>query len=438
MRAGIKGKLLLEGATGARGATVRLAIAQGPWNMMPVPRATRRLDIPPYAEELLVSDSGEFSASNLTPTPTPQTLSFSAPGAVFQTRTLVLKPGKTRDLRTIRLERAISIVVSYRDASSPPFTQAPLGRRTVLGGGRLGAVNAEGAPFDLQFVQQDRRITGFSSAFSMSLMADLGPGKLDDFLEVNPTSVGFAALNKVVPQPGHVYLLDQKFFKHWVLFQFELDPDANGVGASRGDDTKAQEIRGWGTVIDPARDCKVIEKEGTLATTVPGTHHNLNQTPAFDNLLAPRVLQDVDGDFTLHVKVDPFERPEPGTSTNGRNSFVGAGLLVWQDGKNFIRFLRAANGESGRLFAQVEFYQEGMFAGGDLSDLDDKSTHLRLSRNGNTFTFAVSEDGKQWTELQTEVKNVALPKNVKVGVAAINSTAREFAPRFEALALTAK
>jgi regulation of enolase protein 1 (concanavalin A-like superfamily) len=191
-------------------------------------------------------------------------------------------------------------------------------------------------------------------------------------------------------------------------------------------------------VIDPVRDCKVVEKEGTLAITVPGTHHNLNPTLAFDNLLAPRVLRDVDGDFTFQVKVDPFERPEPGTSTNGRNSFVGAGLLVWQDGKNFIRFLRAANGESGRLFAQVEFYQEGMFAGGHLSDLNDKGTHLRLSRNGNTFTFAVSEDGKEWTELPTEVKNVDLPKNVKVGVAAINSSAREFAPRFEALALTAK
>jgi hypothetical protein len=29
----------------------------------------------------------------------------------------------------------------------------------------------------------------------------------------------------VVPQPGHVYLLDHKALGHWVLFQFELDQD---------------------------------------------------------------------------------------------------------------------------------------------------------------------------------------------------------------------
>src|SRR5262249_51236431 len=157
------------------------------------------------------------------------------------------------------------------------------------------------------------------------------------------------------------------------------------------------------------------------AITVPGTHHNLNPTPAFNNLLAPRVVQDVDGDFTLQVKVDPFERPAPGTSTNRRDSFVGAGLLVWQDGKNFIRFLRGADGESGLLFAQVEFYQAGVLVGGHLSFVNDKGTHLRLSRNGSTFTFAVSEDGKEWTELRPGLKNVDLPKNLKVGVAAINS-----------------
>ena len=42
--------------------------------------------------------------------------------------------------------------------------------------------------------------------------------------QVDPASANFVFPNNVVAQPGHVYLLDQKAFKHWVLFEIELDP----------------------------------------------------------------------------------------------------------------------------------------------------------------------------------------------------------------------
>jgi hypothetical protein len=53
----------------------------------------------------------------------------------------------------------------------------------------------------------------------------LGPSKLGDSLGIDPASASFSSPEKVVPQPGHVYLLEQKAFRHWVLFQFELDPE---------------------------------------------------------------------------------------------------------------------------------------------------------------------------------------------------------------------
>src|SRR5262249_32934432 len=156
--------------------------------------------------ELGVASAGEFSASGLSPTA--YTISFEAPGSVSQTRAVELEPGETLDLGTIRLERPRQIAVTYREASSPPFTQAPPGRQRVPGGGRFKARNAPGSAYDLWFEQRNREIH-FVFDYGPCQIADLGHGKLDDFLGVDPTSTRFTPPSDVVPQPGHVYLLDQ-------------------------------------------------------------------------------------------------------------------------------------------------------------------------------------------------------------------------------------
>jgi regulation of enolase protein 1 (concanavalin A-like superfamily) len=206
------------------------------------------------------------------------------------------------------------------------------------------------------------------------------------------------------------------------------------VGAVAAADKKVQKIKGWGAVVDPDGDCKVAEDNGKVTITIPGSHHNLNPTPDFNNLSAPRVLQDVTGDFVLQVKVPAFTRPEANTSSNGRNSYVGAGLVVWYDGNYFIRFLRAANGDSNSLFASVELYEAGELLGWKNQGLDDQSAYLKLQRHDGRFTFSVSGDGQDWTDLPTV--DLKLPKKLKAGIVAVNSTTKEFAPQFEDLKLT--
>lgn len=212
----------------------------------------------------------------------------------------------------------------------------------------------------------------------------------------------------------------------------------SGIGLCRGADKKPDELKGWGTVVDPANDCKFVDENGKLTITVPGTHHDLNPTPAFDNVLAPRVLQDSEGDFTIQVKVGTFDRPTAKTASSKANiSFVGAGLLVWQDEKNFVRLLRAANGDRGDLFGHLEVYRDGkMVGGGYARGIPDKATYLMLSRKGDTFSFAVSEDGEKWTEIKGQ--DIGLSKRLKVGVAVTNATNKEFAPQFESLSLKGK
>jgi hypothetical protein len=101
----------------------------------------------------------------------------------------------------------------------------------VLGGGRFRA-NWQDSPeyyHDLAFPQNDGKIS-FRVFYGNGPIADLGPGKVEDFLGVDPTSAKFSDPRTVVPQSGHVYLLDhQHSGNHWVLFQLEFDEKAPRV-----------------------------------------------------------------------------------------------------------------------------------------------------------------------------------------------------------------
>jgi regulation of enolase protein 1 (concanavalin A-like superfamily) len=217
------------------------------------------------------------------------------------------------------------------------------------------------------------------------------------------------------------------------------------LSAAWSEEKKPQEIKNWGTVVNPASDCKVTQKEGMVTIVVPGTHHDLNPTPRFNNLLAPRVLREVEGDFVVQVKVIPFPIPAAKTASSKAGiSFVGAGLLVWQDEKNFLRLMRAGNGESDSSFSSVELFRDGEFAGSGLTTKinREKESYLRITRAGNTFTLAVSADNKEWTVIRPNrmlnLKNVELTAKLRVGIIAVNATDKEFAPRFEELSVEKK
>jgi hypothetical protein len=189
--------------------------------------------------------------------------------------------------------------------------------------------------------------------------------------------------------------------------------------------------------IDPDGDCAVAQEKDRVTITVPGTHHNLNPLPQFHNLSAPRLLQDIEGDFTLQARVAPFPRPEAHTSSNGLNSFVGAGLVVWQDGKNFIRFVRGANGETGRLVVTLERFQEGRLLQERSIDVPDQLTDLRVERHKSSFHFLIHSDipKEQWTEMATW-SEIEWPAKLKVGLLAVNSTTKVFAAQLQQFRLT--
>jgi hypothetical protein len=224
MGATVRGRIVLEGETPATPVAARLSIGLGTINT-----PSYRSQGASHSFNATVSRSVEFSASDLSPTD--YSLELAAPGYVSRSRTFNLKPSETLEADPIELERARPVAISYRVASSPPFGKASPERQTVLGGGQFRAnrQDPQGSPFDLEFPQDDGKI-GFRFGYE-GRIADLGPGKLEDFLGLDPTSAA-AAFNgpwDVVPQSGHVYLLNQIHLKHWVLFQLEFDEKAPRV-----------------------------------------------------------------------------------------------------------------------------------------------------------------------------------------------------------------
>jgi hypothetical protein len=198
-----------------------------------------------------------------------------------------------------------------------------------------------------------------------------------------------------------------------------------------------QELFDWGKFIDPRGDCWVESTRDGLTITVPGgpRSHDLNPLKGH-NLDAPRVLQEVVGDFRAQVMLPPFAPPLP--SPSGGAAYVSAGLVLWGDSQNFLRFQRAAMGrqEAGKPYAHSEWYRKGEPVGdhgGFL--LEGIPTYFQIERRGQQLHLRLSPDGKDWQHWKT-ITDLPLPNRVQIGVLAVNSTVRDFTAQFEHFALT--
>lgn len=193
-------------------------------------------------------------------------------------------------------------------------------------------------------------------------------------------------------------------------------------------DKAAQTVPGVGTLLDPDGDCKVTFLP-KVTISVPGTNHDLALEPKYTKQNAPRVVDEIKGDFVLTARVEKFPTPKPNSSSNGRLSAVSAGLLLWQDEKNYIRFERAAEGNAASHSVLIERHLKGAERSSMTHDIQDVDTFLRLTRVGDKFTFEVRDNGQDWTTLKSE--ELKLPEKLKLGIAAINTTSSEFSATIE-------
>jgi tetratricopeptide (TPR) repeat protein/regulation of enolase protein 1 (concanavalin A-like superfamily) len=124
------------------------------------------------------------------------------------------------------------------------------------------------------------------------------------------------------------------------------------------------------------------------------------------NFDAPRLLQEISGDFAAEVKLKAASDDLPS---------VG-GLLVWRDRDNYIRFERGMHlkneiGLSGSVQGEWNYFGRGMLA----SD----TFYLRLERIGDRFSAYCSGDGQNW--LTCGEVNFPAQDPIQVGIHAIGS-----------------
>jgi len=196
-------------------------------------------------------------------------------------------------------------------------------------------------------------------------------------------------------------------------------------------EAQGKELAGWGKAVDPDGDCQIKAEDNALAITIPGaTLHDLNAD--IDKYNAPRVLREVEGDFSIQVKVvGDFK---PGTKSMNPKSlpFNGGGLFGWRDSDNFIRLERGAVINSkGKLgtFAIFEEREGGSRGAGHNGPLTPGTAYLKLERRGSRIYGFTSKDGQHWAQLRPI--DTKWPAQLKVGVDAINSGNEPFTVRFE-------
>ena len=192
----------------------------------------------------------------------------------------------------------------------------------------------------------------------------------------------------------------------------------------------------WGLSVDPDGDCKFLLEQDELRIKIPGKPHIISAElggPKSTN--APRVLSEIQGDFDAEVAVHGTTPWNMNSLVQGRAPFFAAGLLVWQDEKNYLRIARGfLNGHCYPNWQQHGNSQVMHDVGHDIPLNDQLPTVLRLKRRGDTFTASYSQDRKEWKELPPVKADIR--RKLNVGVVAIQNTTAGYEATFAGLKIT--
>ncbi len=161
---------------------------------------------------------------------------------------------------------------------------------------------------------------------------------------------------------------------------------------------------------------------GTLKFTVPSGKDMYG-----DNRTAPHMIQPIEGDFQIEtrVKFDP------------KQDYQGAGLFIYIDGDNYVRFERAFGGINGggsgiRLDARTNGEYRSITPPSDVPT-NAKSVDLRILRAGKTlYAFWRTDENAEWKEIGDV--DYDFPATVHAGIIACN-TATEIPVEFSYIKL---
>jgi hypothetical protein len=204
-----------------------------------------------------------------------------------------------------------------------------------------------------------------------------------------------------------------------------------------------------GPLIDPDKDCQLIKDEANskMQIAVPGKLHTLS--PEITSLKgkrlplhnAPMALTDAEGDFLLAVLVSGDIKPGTSPPANKQVKALpftvqSAGLVVYEDRNNFLRFERAGSIFSDSLTSVhrliIEAVKDGKQAMRPIYlDIPVAPTFLIVARKNGQFQCQFSTDGTARSIRSFREIALDLPTKLKVGITAANVSAKAFNASFE-------
>jgi hypothetical protein len=238
---------------------------------------------------------------------------------------------------------------------------------------------------------------------------------------------------------------------------------------------------GWGTPVDPNRDCKISRDGGVLTIEMPGSVHDYD--PIRERFNAPRILRDIEGDFEIKVRIRIECRPSVSSTVNDQPSFISAGfLLIYPVTSRCVcsrmEYIVSRTGNKPKSSAVKQVLAEprkehsapkgiGAEDSAVLKDwackvqpptmtwdrsLQERQdiiwdrdwqnwplpkkvdyVYLRLEHRGSYFFFFISPDGEKWTQL---VWISGPPEKLNLGLAAFSTSAEPSKVRFDQLWLS--
>ena len=183
-----------------------------------------------------------------------------------------------------------------------------------------------------------------------------------------------------------------------------ITPTVSGPPVSDSFNSGSLDTGLW-TFVNPVGDGSFQVTGGKLQLTAPGgTSHDLWS----DGENAVRVMQPVSNvDLDVIAKFDSTPTAQ----------YQMQGIVVEQDGSNYLRFDELSGGGIVRMFGGKILGGSATMAFG-VTVTPGASTWLRVQRTGNTFTFSWSKDGAAFTTVGSYSQALTV---AKVGVYGGNS-----------------
>lgn len=174
-------------------------------------------------------------------------------------------------------------------------------------------------------------------------------------------------------------------------------------------ETEQQKIeKKYGKIIDPKGDCKFALDGESLKVTMPADKVR-DLTDKIDT--APRLVQEVTGDFVLTVKVHPDMSTDAvaGKDMVGTGGFLGGGVQFKSGDKKWFCQNFSRSTSDGKVFSCMPFQVDGLIApftygstgsmsGDPLFKKRPEALYLRCIRTGKDMTIDASVDLKTFTQ----------------------------------------